>query len=65
MFARQVASLTSTQGRGGGSSIATKSSVRGEFGKDGWITCDVKAPLYWWLSSGVVPSLASSVGLIS
>ena len=60
-----VASLTSTQGSGIGLSLATEESVRGEFGKDGWVTCGVKDPLYWSFSSGVVSSSVSSVGLIS
>ena len=33
-----MASLPSKSGRGGGSSIATNASVRGECGEDGWVS---------------------------
>ena len=62
MIARQTTSLSSMQGCGGCSSVATKASIRGECGDDGWLPCDGKMTLYRWFSSRVVPSLASFVG---
>ena len=54
----------STLIHGGGLSVATEESVRGEYGEDGWVLCSGKAPLSWWFSDGVVPSAERSVGSI-
>ena len=54
----------STFSHGGGSSVATEESVRGEYVEDSWVMCGVKAPLSWWFSDGVVPLSEISVGYI-
>ena len=62
MLSRQDDLLSSTRGRGGGSYIATKVSVRCKCGEYGWVLCGRKALFSWWFSDGVVLLL---VGLIS
>ena len=62
MLARLVSSPVSMLVHGGGSSIATKVSVRGDCGKDGWVPSCGKVSLSWWFWDGVVSSPAIYVG---
>ena len=65
MLARQAVSLSSMPDSGGGSSVATEASARGECIEDDWVLCGIVDPLFQWFSDGLVPSSARSVGSIS
>ena len=62
MLARQATAPSSTQGRSRGGSKSTEAYVRGECGEDGCVPCVGIVPLSWYVSAGVVSSLAISVG---
>ena len=65
MLSVWLALLVSMQGHSRGGSEVTEESVRSDCGKDGWLVCGGKAPLYWWFSDGLVSLLVIYIVLTS